>query len=190
MRPNRWMFTLPLVALLAAAGTNHVQAQGGPGRPQADRPSDRPGADGPRRGPGGPHGPGGPAGGRFGGGRFGGADLPLRQLDVSDAQRQQIRAILDKAREEARPSAERLRTAAEARRTAMEAVPVNEGQIRQTTQALAAAEAEVAIARAHARADVLAQLTPDQQQKLRQLQQSRRAGDPRDGADRRGRQGR
>lgn len=143
-----------LVASLLATGAAFAQAPaGGPGR-------GGPGGRGARFG-----GPGGP-------GELG---LPLGQLNLSDAQRQQIRDLAQKRAQDGDAVQARLRAALEARRQAMEAVPVNEGAIRSTTADLVAAETDVAIQQAHLRADVLALLTPDQLDQLKKLQADREA---------------
>jgi periplasmic protein CpxP/Spy len=115
-------------------------------------------------------GPGGPAG--FGGP---GLALPLRELNLTDAQRQQVQSIRDRHRDEAQQIGERLRTAMEAQRKAVEAVPVNESLIRSTTQELADVQADAAIAQAHARGEILAILTADQRAQLTKLQADRQA---------------
>lgn len=110
-------------------------------------------AQGPRAG-----GPGGPGrGGRDGGG------LPLRGLNLTDAQQQQIRDIRQQDADGARELRDRLLAAQNAQRDAIERVPVNEGLIRQTTQALADVEAEAAIRRAHVFSQVWNVLTKEQQ---------------------------
>jgi protein CpxP len=119
-------------------------------------------------------GPGG-RGGRGGRGGVGPGDLglPLARLNLSDTQRQQIRDLTEKRRQEGEPIQQRLRMAMEARRSAMDASPVNEGAIRATTADLVAAETDAAILQAHLRADVLAVLTPEQQDQLKKLQAQR-----------------
>jgi Spy/CpxP family protein refolding chaperone len=104
----------------------------------------------------------------------------VRDLNLSDAQRQQIRAITSKAREDNRPIAERLRQAVDARRKAMAITPVDENQIRSTTQALATAQADMAVARAKMRSDIVALLTPEQQARVNAAREStpRRDGRP------------
>jgi len=109
----------------------------------------------------------------------------IRDLNLSDAQRQQIRAITTKAREDNRPLVERLQQAVEARRKAMAVTPVDENQIRATTQALATAQADMAVARAKVRSDIVALLTPEQQAKVNAARQSGNRRDARPG--RRGR---
>jgi Spy/CpxP family protein refolding chaperone len=117
-------------------------------------------SDGPRRG--------GAAVGRFGG--PGGPGLPLRQLNLTDAQKQQVQDIQSRHRDEDRQIAARLRTALDAQRKAIEAEPLNDGAIRTASQQLADVEADAAVARAHLRSEILAVLTADQKAQLSQLE--------------------
>src|SRR5437764_1928589 len=66
-----------------------------------------------RRGPGGPGGLGGP-GGPGGRGGPGVAGLPLRALNLTEAQQDQVKQLTDQYREQSRNLAEQLRTAIEA----------------------------------------------------------------------------
>ena len=115
---------------------------------------------------------GGPGGPGFGGP---GLALPLRDLNLTDAQQQQVQGIRERHRDEAKQIAERLRTAMEAQRKAVEAAPVNESLIRSTTQELAEVQADAAIAQAHARSEILTILTADQRAQLTTLQAEREA---------------
>jgi Spy/CpxP family protein refolding chaperone len=153
-----WTTALILTTVLAA-GTAAV-AQGPNGRGPDN--GGRPGPDGP---------------GRDGRGGFG---IVTRDLDLSDAQRQQIKAIVTKARADSRPLAERVRAASDAHRKAMTTLPVDESQIRVTMQALNTVQTDLAIARAHVRSDIFAVLTPDQQAKATAARERRQArGNPR-----------
>lgn len=148
------------VAALLATGTA-VVAQGGQG-------------DGPRRG-----GPGAPFG-RFGGGP-GGPGLPLRELNLTDAQKQQVQDIESRHRDEARQIADRLRMAMDAQRKAIDTEPVNDGLIRTATQQLADVEADAAIARAHLRSEILAILTAEQKAQLSKFEAGRPGDHPQGG---------
>lgn len=126
-------------------------------------------------------GPGGPfdsAQGRHGS-RFGrggpGGDLPLRALELTDAQRQEVRAIADRHKTNLQSAGQQLRQAFAAQRAAIQTTPVDESQIRSTTEALATAQTAMAIERAQIRSEILSILTPDQQQKLSQIQAEREA---------------
>ena len=68
---------------------------------------------------------------------------------------------------------EQLRSAMEAQRKAMETLPVDEGLIRSTTQALVEAQTEMAIQQARLQSEIFALLTPDQQAQVRKLQAER-----------------
>ncbi len=116
-------------------------------------------------------GPGGP----------GGFGLPgLRQLDLSDTQQDQIRAITQSHRDEMRQLGERVNEAQRALDTATESGTVDEADIRSKSTALAAALADAAILRAKVNAEIVGVLTAEQQQKLRefrtQMQERRKAG--------------
>jgi Spy/CpxP family protein refolding chaperone len=142
-------------AIVALLGTGAAFAQGGPG--------------GRRSG-----GPGGP--GPFGfGGRGGGIDLPLRDLNLTDVQQQQIKDIRERHRSEAQQIGERLRAAADAERKAVQSDPVNEGLIRSTAQQLAEVQADAAILAAHERTEMLTVLTAEQQAQLKKIQADRDA---------------
>ena len=69
---------------------------------------------------------------------FMGGFAGLRQLDLTDDQRQQIRAAMQSHREEFKAIADRVRKAREAQQAAIEQVPVNEPQIRAASSELAA----------------------------------------------------
>jgi protein CpxP len=91
------------------------------------------------------------------------AGIPLRAVNLTAAQRQQIQTLTDGHREQSRPAAERLRAALDAERAAVRALPVDEQAIRASTVAAANARADVAIAQARLRASIFALLTPEQQ---------------------------
>jgi len=156
-RVRKIVVTAGLVALISG-GTVALLAQGGPGR----------GA-----------GPGGP------GGRFA-APFALGQLDLSDAQKQQVRDIMQRHREQSRGTMERLQQAVQAQRVAINQVPVNEAAVRQASSALAAVQADAAVEEARLHADIFSVLTVEQQEKAKQLeaqaqarQQERRQRAPR-----------
>jgi periplasmic protein CpxP/Spy len=146
----RWVAVVAAFAVMLSAGVC-VYAQG----------------PGPRSG-----GPGG-ALGRGARGFGPGPALALRELNLSDAQRQQVRDIMQRHRDENRQAADRLRTAMEAQRKAVNTVPVDEGLIRSTSQALAGAQTEMAVRQARMQSEIFAILTPEQQDKAKQLQAQR-----------------
>lgn len=142
------------VALTAGAGLATVAAreQGptGPGR----------GMNG-RRGPGGPGGPGGALA------------LPLRGLNLTDTQREQVRATTDGHRAEFDAIRTRMGAARAALQEAVTADTFNEATVRQRSVDVAAVEADAAVLRAKVHAEVWALLTPEQQQKARELKVER-----------------
>ena len=103
------------------------------------------------------------------------AGLPLEALNLTDAQREQVRQLMQQHREQTRPLVDRLRAAHEAQRQAVEAIPADEARIRAATGERAAVEAELAVHRARLQADVYALLTPEQQQRAQQLRAEREA---------------
>jgi protein CpxP len=132
------------------------------------------------QGPGGERGRGGHRGsgamGMRGGGGFHG--LPLRALDLTDAQREQVKSIVSARQADFKTLGERLRTARDAQHAAVTRVPVDENEIRARVTELAAVQADFAILRARIHEQVQQVLTPEQQQKARTLaaeRQKRRA---------------
>lgn len=120
----------------------------------------------------GPFGPGGQMGRRGPGGR-GGAMLPLRGLDLTEAQREQVKAAVDGHQAEFAALRTRLRAAQATLHAATTADVYNEGAVRQAAADVAAAEADGAVLRAKLHTEVWALLTPEQQQKARDLRAER-----------------
>jgi len=118
----------------------------------------------------------GARGGRFAGpgGPGGAIGLPVRELNLTDAQQDQIRDIVQHHRDEMRTAQQQLREAREEQRKAIEAVPFDEGAIRAiTTQKLAQAEADAAILQARVHSEVWNVLTPDQQAQAAKIEADR-----------------
>ena len=105
---------------------------------------------------------GGPGRG-FGPGLFG-----LRIAELSETQREQMRAILDRHEAENRALWEQQRTARSALEDSIVTSPVDEGAIRQKSAELGSVDAELAVVRARMNAEVMTLLTPEQQQELQQ----------------------
>jgi Spy/CpxP family protein refolding chaperone len=144
---QRGIIAAALAAILLAGAAITVTAQPGP--------------QGPRMGMG--RGPGGP--GLMAGRGFG---LPgLRQLDLTDAQKEQIRNIHQSHREGAQQVAERTRTAQRELNLAADGPTVDEAAIRAKADALAAAIADGTIHRAKVNAEIFNVLTSEQQEKLK-----------------------
>ena len=116
-----------------------------------------------------------------GGGRFGGRSGPgplgleLRALNLTDAQREQVREIRDRYREQMRPVLQRLNEASDKQRQAIETLPVNETLITSATQDMTQAQVDVAIQQARLNADIWAVLTPEQQAQATKLRADRQA---------------
>jgi protein CpxP len=139
------IFILSTVVALVAAGGAMVFAQG-------------PGSRGPRGG-----GPG------IGGG------LPLRELELTEAQRQQVQQLVQQHRETTRALFERAQAARVAQRQAMEAIPFNESQVRAATSATAEVEADLAVQQARLQSEIHGLLTTEQQQQLQKIRADREA---------------
>jgi Spy/CpxP family protein refolding chaperone len=124
-------------------------------------------AQGPRGG-----GPGGP-GGRGMRGLLGG--LPLRELQLTDAQQQQVKDIQSRHQTEVRDAMSRLEAARQAQQKAVEAVPADEAKITALTQDMVQAQVDVAIQASRVNSEIWSVLTPDQQSKLKDLRAQRQA---------------
>ena len=160
--------SLTLGAVLVAAGLGagaYVQAQDQNTNPQP------PPFRGGRMGPGGP-------GGRFGGpgGPMGMMPMLGPQLNLTDAQRDQIKAIAGSHKDEWKALADRGRTAHVAVDDAINSDPVNEAAIRQKSADASAVDADIAVARAHAHAEVFQILTADQKAQLKDHPRGQRRG--------------
>jgi protein CpxP len=99
----------------------------------------------------------------------------LQQLDLTDAQREQVREVMQRHRDAMQTAGTQLREAHDAQRAAVETAPVNESLIRSTSQALANATTEMALVRARVHTEVWSLLTPEQQEKAKQLKAERQA---------------
>jgi Spy/CpxP family protein refolding chaperone len=136
-----------------------IAQQGGPGGP---------GGRGPGRG--GPMGRGGP------GGPGAMLDLPLPRLGLSAQQQDQVRAILDSHQAEMTALRDRSEAARDGLQAAITADVVDDNAIRARSADLAAVDADMAVARAHVRAEVLQILTADQRAQAKQMEAERPAG--------------
>jgi Spy/CpxP family protein refolding chaperone len=148
--------TIALAVALIEGGAVALYAQGPGGRGRGAAPL------------GGPGGAGGP-------GRGFAAGFRLGQLDLSDAQKQQIRDITKRYREQSQPIVQRLQQAMEAQRSAITAIPVDESLVRSAARGLAEVQADLAVAQAQLHADIFALLTVEQQDKAKQLEASAKA---------------
>ena len=150
-----------LIALGVSAGAYvHAQDQNTNPQPPAFR--------GRGLGPGGPgRGPGGPMG-----------MLPMLGpwLGLTDAQKDQVKAIADAHKDEWKALADRGRTAHLALDAAITADTVDDALIRQKSAEASAVDADAAVAHAHAHAEVLQILTADQKAQLKAMKGRRGHG--------------
>jgi protein CpxP len=109
----------------------------------------------------------GPGHGPRGGFHGRGAELGLRGIDLTDAQRDQVRKITESHKAEFEQVGTKLREAHRALREATEADVLDEAAVRAKSTDVAAAMADEAILRAKVRAEVFNILTAEQQQKLK-----------------------
>ena len=120
----------------------------------------------------------GPGGGRPFGGRGGRAPLGpgflLNHLNLTDAQREQVREIRERYREQTQQVVQRLNTVAEKQRQAIETLPVNEGLITSATQDMTEARVDMAIQEARLNAEIWSVLTPEQQAQATKLRAERK----------------
>ena len=121
-------------------------------------------ADGRRGGPGfgRGRGPMGPLGG-----------LPLRELNLTESQREQVRTIVESRESETRAIGERAMAAREALHAATTSPSFDEGLVRTRAAEVAALDADLAVAHARIFADVFQILTPEQQAKAKEISGSR-----------------
>lgn len=117
----------------------------------------------------GPRGPG--RGMRGGPGHFG--DLGLRGVDLTDAQRDQIRGIMQSHQEATRAAHAKLRDAHRALAEATRAETIDEAAVRARSGDIATAMADEAILSAKIRGEVLAILTAEQQAQLKEQRETR-----------------
>ena len=150
------------VALTAVAAALAVALAAGTGVLAQNTSQDQRPFNGQRMGRGGP---GGPMG-MFG---FLGPDLNL-----TDAQKQQIKGIADSHKAEWQAFGERARAAHQALDAVMRGDTVDESLIRAKHAEVAAVEADMAVASARARAEVWPILTPEQQTQIKQRQPGQR----------------
>jgi periplasmic protein CpxP/Spy len=119
----------------------------------------------------------GPRPGRQGGpgGRGPLAGLPLRQLQLSDAQQEQVRQIRSRHEAQMRDAVTKLETARRAQQKAVETVPADEAQITSLTQDMVQAQVDVAIQASRVNGEIWSVLTPDQQAQVKKLREEQQA---------------
>ena len=105
--------------------------------------------------------------------------LPMlgRDLELTDTQKDQLKTIADSHKEDWKALAERGRAAHMALNQAVMADTIDEALIRQKSSEAAAVEADLAVARARARAEVFQILTAEQRAKVKERAAQRGRGD-------------
>ena len=93
-----------------------------------------------------------------------------QQLGLTDPQKAQIKSVIQSHRDEWKALADRALTARKSLNEAVSAEAIDENVIRQRSADVAAARADIAVAHAHARAEILQVLTPEQQAQVKSLQ--------------------
>jgi periplasmic protein CpxP/Spy len=127
-------------------------------------------AQGPRGGP------GGRARGEFG--RGGLVGIPVRQLNLTEAQQTQMQQIREQHRDEIESARTALASARQAQRAAIESVPADEAKITSLTQDMTQAEVDVAIQTARLNTAIWGVLTAEQRAQLTKLRAERQARKP------------
>jgi Spy/CpxP family protein refolding chaperone len=144
----RTLSTIAAAAIVLGAGIATVAGQGRPGDAGQGR-----GFGGPGRGPG-----------------FGGPMQLLRQLDLNDTQREQIKALTDAQRKQAdQAPVRKLMELQRSLETALFADNPDQAQIDQLRASISEAEAAALAARIDLQLKIAQVLTPDQRQKAREL---------------------
>lgn len=123
-------------------------------------------AQGPRGGP------GGRGRGEFGPGGIG---VPLRQLNLTEAQQTQLQQIREQHRDEMQSAMRKLAAAREAQRVAIETVPADEARITSLTQDMTQAEVDVALQTARLNTAVWGVLTAEQRSQVSKLRAERQS---------------
>ncbi|MCY4026873.1 MAG: periplasmic heavy metal sensor [Acidobacteria bacterium] len=111
--------------------------------------------------------------GGFGGGRPAAALLPLRQLELSEEQREQVRAAVAESREAGRDTARAIRDARRGIGEAVAAEAVDEERIRALAADLGRLQGDAAVGRANLRAALWRLLTPEQQARAAEIRAER-----------------
>ena len=159
--------TMKRLGLAAAATVVAVSLAGGAYASGQDNSGQGPGGRPGRFG-----GPGGP-GGMGPGGRGGPGALPLMglgRLDLTDAQKDQVKTILDSHKEEIKSIGDRARTAHRALEAAITGQTFDEATVRTRAADVAAIDADAAVAQARGFAEIYQILTTEQQTKLKAVQ--------------------
>lgn len=112
--------------------------------------------------------PGGGPGMRMGAGALG-LGPGMRELDLTDDQKQQLKTIAESHRDEFRAAGEKARAAHQGMQALVEADTIDENAIRAKSAEIAAADAEMMILNAKVRKESMQILTAEQLAKLKEL---------------------
>jgi Spy/CpxP family protein refolding chaperone len=93
----------------------------------------------------------------------------IARLGLSDAQKDQVRGIMQAHADEFKALATRARAAHQSLEEAIMTDPINDAAIRQSSADVGAIDADMAVAGAHLRAEVFQILTADQQTQAKQM---------------------
>jgi Spy/CpxP family protein refolding chaperone len=104
-----------------------------------------------------------------------GLGLLLGRLNLTDAQRTQVRDVMDRHQEETRAAQIKMREAREALRKAVETVPLDEGLVLEKADAVGRLEGDLAVLRARIHSEVYALLTAEQRTTAAQITAEREA---------------
>jgi len=111
--------------------------------------------------------PGGPLGLPFG--PMGLIGPIANRLGLSDAQKDQLKGIMDAHHDEFTSLADRAAAAHKALEQVIMTDPVNDAAVQQASEGVAAVQSEMAVASAHVRAEIFQILTEEQKGTLKQL---------------------
>lgn len=157
---KNWIRTTVAAGVLAVSGLALVPL----------RAQDAPAPEGPRMRR---MGPGGHGMGPGRGAPLGELGFMFRQLDLSEAQREQVRNVMQSNAAAFKEIGERLRTARQALDAAVTADTLDEAAIRARSAEVATVEADAAVQRAKVHQEVFSLLTAEQQAKARELKAQR-----------------
>ena len=123
---------------------------------------------------------GGPPGGRMGKGSGRHFARLARALDLTDAQKEQVKAILETEREKVAPLRQTLGETREKIRRAVEATPFDEAAVRSLAASQNETRTEMIVSRARAQSKIFALLSPEQRERAKKF---RPWGEKRPGRD-------
>lgn len=109
-------------------------------------------------------------------GLMGGPILPLPLLNLTEAQMDQVKDVMERHRPDMDAAMKKVQAARQAQQKAVTAIPFDESAIRVAADATGAAAADAAVLRARVRSELWGLLTPEQQTRAKQLEAERAAG--------------